>query len=80
MVRVAGSGFSRLFDLKKGVKQGSAMSPRLFGLFLNDMVEFLEKNGLQSCVLEKLIFRCYYLRMTLHCLRSRQGSFGYYLI
>ena len=56
MVRVAGSGFSRLFDLKKGVKQGSAMSPRLFGLFLNDMVEFLEEKWAPKLCLGKINF------------------------
>ena len=38
-----GKGDSRIFEQTRGVKQGSALSPRLFGIFVNEIVEFLEK-------------------------------------
>ncbi|KAK2722379.1 hypothetical protein QYM36_002795 [Artemia franciscana] len=43
VVRVFGKGVSRIFEETRGVKQGSALLPRLFGIFVNDIVEFLEK-------------------------------------
>ncbi|KAK2709778.1 hypothetical protein QYM36_013447, partial [Artemia franciscana] len=43
VVRVFGKGDSRIFEQTRGVKQGSALSPRLFGILVNDIVEFLEK-------------------------------------
>ena len=43
VVRVFGKGVSRIFEQTRDVKQGSALSPRLFGIFVNDIVEFLEK-------------------------------------
>ena len=47
ILRVRGSCLSRPSIVKKGVKQGSAFSPRLFGLFINVVTEFLTKKGLQ---------------------------------
>ena len=43
VVRVFGKGFLRIFEQTRGMKQGSALSPRLLGIFINDIVEFLEK-------------------------------------
>ncbi|KAK2724057.1 hypothetical protein QYM36_002417 [Artemia franciscana] len=43
VVRVFGKGVSRIFEQTRGVKRESALSPRLFGIFVNDIVEFLEK-------------------------------------
>ena len=42
---VRGSGLSRPSIVKKLVKHGSALSPRLFGLFIKVIVEFLTKNS-----------------------------------
>ena len=46
IVRVRGSGLSRPSKVKKGANQGSTLSPRFFGLFINDIAKFLTKNGL----------------------------------
>ncbi|KAK2712044.1 hypothetical protein QYM36_010918 [Artemia franciscana] len=43
IVRVFGKGVSRIFEQTRGVKQGSTLAPRLFRIFVNDIVEFLEK-------------------------------------
>ena len=48
IVRVRGLGLARLSKVKKGVKQKSSLSSLLFGLFINDIVEFLAKNGVQQ--------------------------------
>ncbi|KAK2710048.1 hypothetical protein QYM36_013648 [Artemia franciscana] len=37
-----GNRFSKLFYIKRGVKQGSTLSPKLFNIFVNDVVNFLE--------------------------------------
>ncbi|KAK2701210.1 hypothetical protein QYM36_020117 [Artemia franciscana] len=43
VVRVFGKGESRIFEQTRSIKQGIALSPRLFGKFVNDIVELLEK-------------------------------------
>ncbi|KAK2702151.1 hypothetical protein QYM36_019235 [Artemia franciscana] len=43
VVRVFGKGVSRIFEQTRGIEQGSTLSPRLLGIFVNDIVEFLEK-------------------------------------
>ncbi|KAK2720618.1 hypothetical protein QYM36_004493 [Artemia franciscana] len=37
-----GNRFLKLFDIKLRVKQGSTLSPKLFNIFINDVVNFLE--------------------------------------
>ena len=53
--------FSDIICSSKGVKQGFALSPRLFSLFINDLPDFLRKQGapmvsLDVCELCMLMF------------------------
>ncbi|KAK2723645.1 hypothetical protein QYM36_002105 [Artemia franciscana] len=41
-IRQVGNRFLKLVDIKRGVKQGSNFSPKLFNIFINDVVNFLE--------------------------------------
>ncbi|KAK2703978.1 hypothetical protein QYM36_017694 [Artemia franciscana] len=43
VVRVFGKRVSRIFEETRGGKQGSALSHRVFGICVNDIVEFLKK-------------------------------------
>jgi hypothetical protein len=60
VIRVAGK-FSDVICSRKGVKQGCPLSPRLFSLFINDLPDFLRKQGapmvsLDVCELCMLMF------------------------
>ena len=37
--------FSEWFDVNSGVKQGCVLSPTLFSLFINDLVEGVQERG-----------------------------------
>ena len=43
IVKVLGKGLSSPFEIRKGVKQGSSISPRLFTLYINDIVDHFKK-------------------------------------
>ncbi|KAK2705517.1 hypothetical protein QYM36_015790 [Artemia franciscana] len=48
VVKISGSGISRVLFNVKVVKQDSILSPKLFAIFIDDLAEYLEKRLAQA--------------------------------
>ena len=49
--------FSAYFDVLSGIKQGGVLSPRIFILYVNELIERLRRSGI-GCHLFSLFVAC----------------------
>ena len=42
-----------IVKIKRGVKQGGVLSPKIFHLFINDLIEEIERMGYGGAILDK---------------------------
>jgi len=60
-------GESNYFYIKKGVLQGESFSAKLFTIYINDLLDYLQNSGLSpvqigATIIHALIYRGYYVR------------------
>ena len=62
---LVGNGFSRLFNIKLGVKQDCSLSPKLSNIFINDVIDFLENRSAPKVSLGTINYHFDYLQIIL---------------